>query len=599
MWTKIKQQVNKWQEVLITTSCVTGLTIIGSLTGLFQTIELQAFDQFTRLRPPEAKSPRIVIVTIDEQDLENYGYPIPDRILAQAIKNIKQQQPRVIGLDLYRNLPQEPGHQELVEVFKSSDNLIGVEKVVGKTVAPPHTLPDEQVALSDLMMDSDNKIRRALLSVQKDDGTVKLGLGALTALNYLAEENIYLEYAKDNQPHTYRLGKATIHAFSPNDGGYVRADAGGYQMLLNYRGVEYNFESYSLSSLVEGHIPNNWAKDRIVFIGSISESVNDRFLTPFSGGISRFPRSTPGVVIHANIASQLLAAALDERKFIRTVPDYQEWLWIFGWSLIGSVVSWQLIEQNRNQNTPRFGINWFIGSVIAPSILLIGVSYLALLEGWWIPVFVPLIATILSASVIPNYRNYLMSQRAAVDSLTQIANRRHFDIFYPKLWNDSNRTGQPISVILCDVDYFKLYNDNYGHQAGDKCLYQVAQGISHAIRSTDLVARYGGEEFIIILPNTDQATGFKVGERICQQIRALNIPHQHSFASDIVTISLGLATTYPHNSLTPEMLVKQADDNLYLAKAKGRNNIFTDKQDQTISNNNQGNVMKKNRVNPF
>jgi diguanylate cyclase (GGDEF)-like protein len=599
MWTKIKQQVNKWQEVLITASCITGLTVVASLTGLFQTVELKAFDQFTRLRPPEAKSSRIVIVTIDEQDLQNYGYPIPDRILAKAIKNLKQQQPRVIGLDLYRNLPQEPGHQELVEVFQSTDNLIGVEKVAGKTVPPPHTLPNEQVGLSDLIVDPDNRVRRALLSVQRNDGTVKLGLGALTALTYLAEENIYLETSADNQPHTYQLGKATIHAFFPNDGGYVRADAGGYQMLLNYRGVEYNFNSYPLSNVVEGNIPNDWAKDRIVFIGSISESVNDRFLTPFSSEASRFPRSTPGVVIHANIASQLLAAALDQRQFIRTVPNYQEWIWIFGWSLIGSTVSWQLIEQKCNQNTPRFGINWLIGSVIAPLVVLIGVSYLLLLEGWWIPVFAPLIATTLSASVIPNYKNYLMSQGAAVDSLTQIANRRHFDVFYPKLWNDSIRTDKPISVILCDVDYFKLYNDNYGHQAGDKCLYQVAQSLNHTIRSSDLVARYGGEEFIIILPNTDQETGFKVGERICQQIRALKIPHQHSFASDIVTISLGLATAYPHNNLTPEMLVKQADDNLYLAKAKGRNNIFTDKQDQTIEDQNQRTITKKNNVNPF
>jgi diguanylate cyclase (GGDEF)-like protein len=576
MWSKIKQRVSKWQEVLISASCMTGLTLLGNMMGLFQPLELKAFDQLTRLRPTEPRDNRIVIVTIDEQDLENYGFPIPDQKLAQAIKNLKQENPRVIALDLYRNLPQEPGYEELVEEFKTTDNLIGVEKVIGESVPPPHTLPPEKVALADIVVDSDNKVRRALLSIQRENGQIQMGLGSLAALTYLADDYIYLEQVEPAQSKTYQLGEATIKPFAANHGGYVRADAGGYQMLLNYRGVEYKFSNYSLTDVIEGKTPANWVRNRIVFIGSVSESVNDRFLTPFSSSSSRFPVSTPGVVIHANIASQLLSAALDGRHLTRVIDDYVEWGWLLLWCLLGATQSWQFLEKNLIQNSFLFWSNLFVNSILMPSIILIGFSYILFIYGWWIPVVTPLIGLSLSALAIPNYRNYIISKDASLDSLTQVANRRYFDIFYPKLWNELQRSGKPLSVILCDVDYFKLYNDNYGHQAGDKCLYQVAQAISKAVRSTDIVIRYGGEEFIVILPETDQKTGFKIGERICHQIRSLEIPHQHSQASYVVTISGGLATAYPHSSSTPDKLVAQADKNLYTAKAQGRNSIFTE-----------------------
>lgn len=576
MWSNIKQQAQKWQEVLITASCITGSTLLGSVAGLFQNLELATFDQFTRLRPAEPLDSRIVIVTIDEQDLNNYSYPIPDQKLAQALENIKEQEPRVIGLDLYRNLPQEPGHQHLVTVFNSTDNLIAVEKVSGKPVPPPHTLPFEQVALSDLVVDSDQKVRRALLSIEREDGRVQLGLGTLTALTYLADEGIYLEPVDQAGSYSYQLGEARIKPFTPNDGGYVGADAGGYQVLLNYRKVEDKFLSYSLTDVIEGKTPDNWAKNRIVLIGSIAESLNDRFLTPFSNRSLDPANFTDGVVIHANIASQLLSTALDERQLIKVVADYVEWIWLLFWCLIGSVISWQFLEKNIFKNTILFWASLLSFSIIIPAVFLIGFSYIVFLYGWWIPVATPLIGLSLSALILPNYRHYIISKISSLDSLTQVPNRGYFNEFYPKSWNYCQRKGKPISVILCDVDHFKLYNDNYGHQAGDECLYQVAQVISKAIRSTDLVARYGGEEFIVVLPDTDQEIALKVGERICQQLRNLEIPHAKSLVTDIVTISGGLATAHPHNSSSPDKLVAHADLSLYKAKAQGRNRVVID-----------------------
>lgn len=132
MWRKLRRRIWKWKGVLITAPTVAGLIIAGSSVGLFQLLEWTARDQFVHLRPREPVDPRIVIVTIDESDIQKLGqWPISDAVLARLIEKLKAQQPRAIGLDLYRDLPVQPGHQALVEVFKSTPNLIGVETVTG------------------------------------------------------------------------------------------------------------------------------------------------------------------------------------------------------------------------------------------------------------------------------------------------------------------------------------------------------------------------------------------------------------------------------------------------------------------------------------
>lgn len=574
IWQKAKLKAWKWRGILVSAPSMAVLALAGTMGGLFQNLEWTFYDSFTRWRPAESLDPRIVVVTIDEPDLRNYNFPIPDQQLAQALENIKQQQPRAIGLDIYRDLPQEPGHQELVQQFETTDNLIGVEKINGEQVAPPHTLLPEQVAMSDLVLDADGRVRRALLSVEREDGQIQLGLGVQSALTYLAYDGIYLE-STDSSSFNYQLGRATIRPFGPNDGGYVRADAGGYQVLLNYRGVENKFQTYSFTDVVEGKTPENWARDRIVFIGSSAESLNDRFFTPYSANFGNTPQSAPGVVIHANIASQLLSAALEGRQLTKVVPEPIEWGWLLFWCVIGSGISWQLLKQEPRRRNLLSLANLGIFSIVIPGGFLVGFSYIVFLHGWWVPVATPLIGLTLSALIVPHYKNYELSRIASVDGLTQIANRRHFDEQYEILWDSLKHSEKPISIIICDVDYFKLYNDSYGHQAGDKCLYQVAQAISKAIRSTDLVARYGGEEFVIILPDTDRETALKVGERVCSHVRALHIPHDKSQASHIVTLSCGVATAHPHKGANPGVLVACADRSLYTAKGKGRNCVMS------------------------
>ncbi len=171
--------------------------------------------------------------------------------------------------------------------------------------------------------------------------------------------------------------------------------------------------------------------------------------------------------------------------------------------------------------------------------------------------------------------NQELERLASLDGLTGVANRRQFDIHLKREWQRLLRETEPISVIMCDVDFFKAYNDTYGHQVGDECLKQIAKILENcAQRSTDLASRYGGEEFVIVLPNTGIKGALQVADRIQHQMRALEIEHKKSEVSDYVTLSLGVACEVPNHDRSPESLIKLADAALYEAKSQGRNCII-------------------------
>lgn len=165
-------------------------------------------------------------------------------------------------------------------------------------------------------------------------------------------------------------------------------------------------------------------------------------------------------------------------------------------------------------------------------------------------------------------------QQSREDALTGIANRRSFTEYLSFLWRQAYRYSRPISMIMVDIDAFKLYNDTYGHQAGDDCLKEVAKTLQKRVRrSQDLVARYGGEEFAIILPETSLKDALIVAEELCSQVEELKIPHESSPVKEYVTISLGLSTVVPYDGITEENLIQWADKGLYLAKERGRNQV--------------------------
>jgi diguanylate cyclase (GGDEF)-like protein len=165
--------------------------------------------------------------------------------------------------------------------------------------------------------------------------------------------------------------------------------------------------------------------------------------------------------------------------------------------------------------------------------------------------------------------------RADIDGLTQIPNRRRFDEYLVQQWQVMVHEQESLAVILCDLDAFKVYNDTYGHLAGDNCLVQVATVLRHCLHhSSDLVARYGGEEFVAVLPRTTLAKAQVVAQRIQREVLGLRIPHQHSTVAPVVTVSIGVASTIPHAQVSAADLLQRADEQLYQAKHMGKNQIF-------------------------
>lgn len=175
---------------------------------------------------------------------------------------------------------------------------------------------------------------------------------------------------------------------------------------------------------------------------------------------------------------------------------------------------------------------------------------------------------------LKRYRDILEKQ-SLLDGLTGIANRRHFDDIFDKEWRRALRSGESLAVVFLDIDFFKRYNDYYGHLAGDDCLRQVGNSLKNSLkRPGDLVARYGGEEFIIVLPETMLTAASLVGEKVRSNIEALKIEHKMSEVSDYVTVSVGVAAVIPEMNIEPASLFATADSALYHAKRQGRNRVI-------------------------
>lgn len=412
MWSKLKANRRRWLAVLITTPTVAGLVVIIKLAGFFQLLEWATYDQFFRIRPAEAIDERLLIVTVDESDI-NYvkKWPIPDQTLAQLIKTLQSNKAAAIGLDFYRDLPVEPGHQDWQKVMKSTPNLIGVEKALGMKVSPPQTLSKlKQVALTDLLVDADGKVRRALLSHYTKDRQLRFGLGSKVALMYLEARDVTLKTLDRTKKH-YRLGKAVFVPFNGDEAAYVRTNSAGYQIFLNYRGQQDRFRTVSLTNVLKNQVEPSLIRDRIILIGSIAPSLNDLLYTPYSSQLTSSPQAVPGVIIHANIASQILSAALDGRPLIRAFGSPFEWAWILVWSGIGATIHWGMLEVSlgKKQIATRCLIGFIYISSLG-SILIVG-SYFAFVSGWWVPVIPPLVALTGSASATALYQMLKLQQQ--------------------------------------------------------------------------------------------------------------------------------------------------------------------------------------------
>ncbi|GAB4276121.1 MAG: hypothetical protein Fur0025_00970 [Oscillatoriaceae cyanobacterium] len=422
MWQKLTKQIRQLPGVLVIAPSVAGLAIAGSIAGIFQLLEWATLDRFFSLRPTEPVDERIVIVTVGESDITRLGqWPMSDGAMAQILQNIQAQQPLGVGIDIYRDLPVAPGHDELVALFKSTPNIIGIEKVGGKKIAPSPTLKQlGQVGASDLVMDADGKVRRGLILIGTEEGEYREGLAVKLALLYLKNQGITLEEI-NGAKQIYGLGKAKFVPLTKEHegGGYVGTDTAGYQILMNYRGGLERFHHISLTDVLENRIPAGLFRDRIVYIGATAPSLNDLFQTPLNIYFNPLDTNrktqkfttelTPGVVIHANLTSQILRAAIEGRPMLQAWSKKLNWAWIVAWSFIGAGLCWQLLETKYFKNNTFY--KGTATSIIISGSTIFSISYFAFAQGWVIPVFSPILAMTASAVLITNYHNQWQLKR--------------------------------------------------------------------------------------------------------------------------------------------------------------------------------------------
>lgn len=401
MWQKLKRQVWQRRGILIAAPSVTALVLLLRFTGLLEILELAAYDQFFRLRPQEPVDSRIVVVEYDEPSIAKLGFPLSDRVIARAVTNLNKNKPVAIGVDFYRNKPTLDGHDELVKVFRTVPNLVLLQKVVdsedGGRVPPPPAMPAERVGANDFPMDRDYKYRRIPIYLSDSNGNNVFSFSWILANLYFQAQGIPVKQVGEDN--LVQIGSTIIPLFQGNDGGYVRAEDGGYQVLINYRGSNKTFLSISLVDVLEDRIPPDLIRGKLVLIGPTGESLKDLFPTPYSGSLASSTLRMPGVVIHANSVSQLLSAAIDGRPFIRTWSEPVEWVWIFSWGMFAAVITW---KQRYSHNVKR-RVPWTTLGIVVAAIALVVGSYLAFLAGWWIPLVPAFMALTGSALAITAY----------------------------------------------------------------------------------------------------------------------------------------------------------------------------------------------------
>ncbi len=580
------RMLGKYRSILTVSTGVTLFVAAFSYLGALQSLELSFYDAFMRSRPPETIDQRIVLVTVDEATLARLPqWPLSDADLARAIEAIAAQSPDVIGLNLYRNVPINPGSERWLEVARQTENLIGVEKIGFPKVDPPQILAElDRVAFVDVPIDLDQRQRRAFLSVRKSDlghrdkspdpdlpSNIRLSFAMQLSKMYLDKRGSHPEISQSRQA-TIPWGKARFQPLVGYEGGYAYGSVPGYQILLDYRaGQPENFTTISLEDVLNNRVPMGTFTRKIVLLGTTAISLENFLYTPYAYGAISAEHATPSLYIQANIVSQIISAVLDGREFLRAAKPTIALLWIWTWAIGFNVAYWAIIiSQEAPKLRPGSLGRPLLFGAAGTSLVLIATSYICFRNHLWLPTVTPILAGLGVGLIMLIRQRSSLARLATTDGLTKLANRRYFDVFLDRCWNYKKTRGD-LSLLLCDVDFFKRYNDTYGHQAGDVCLATVAEVLADVVRKNDLVARYGGEEFAIVMPCCSIELAERIADKICRAVYQLNLEHRGSDAADRVTISCGIASTSLGEFAQPQDLIEEADRALYLAKQEGRN----------------------------
>lgn len=395
------------KAIAIATISVSGLLLGMRHLGWMEPLEVGVFDQMTRFQPTPEPDPRLLVVEITEEDLRSLKRPTPsDQTLADVIQTLQAQKPQVIGLDLLRDLPQEPGQAELLKQLQA-DNVIAITKLgdtAEEQIPPPPQTPPERVGFNDFPIDADNVIRRNLLFASTENQNY-FSFATRLALNYLATKGIEPKPLNPEDPYRIQLGQAQLTPLNRTSGGYQKVDDRGYQILLRYRQSGSPARRVRLMDVLAGKIQPDWVQGKIVLIGTTAPSAKDLFYTPYSAG-EQEEHQMAGVVVHAQMTSQLLSAALGEQPLFWYFPDWAEGLWIVGWAVVGGVLGWFM------RNPLVLG-----GSTGLWLLVMVGSGFVLFTHGGWVPIVAPAVAFFLTDAGVATFRIFRHYRRHSLPVL--------------------------------------------------------------------------------------------------------------------------------------------------------------------------------------
>lgn len=562
--------------------------------SFFDVTENRTFDYRQRLRVLH-KHPLpnndIVILAIDDASVEylwdKYGeWPIPRNVYADIINYIEQQNPRAIVFDMMFIKSLRSMHSAdkyFTETMNKYDNIYTGLNFDNQPydVRKPADLPD-RIKLSinnqskiDLKTKSKKNTNCRVILPELLNGRVEVGSTNVIRSNdgIIRKISPIIMYKNEAYPYlAFKIGSDVIR--NKKDNSFTIDKKGKLlvgntkipltnegEAILNWYGskeTHTNVPFYKVIKELDGSNINNFDfKDKIILVGVTAQSMHDTKSVPIENEVY------PGVEVHATFANNML----DNNFIEKTSTTVNIGIILFVVAIVGCIAMFSTSTLFATLSTTLFAFAYLF------------ISYYVM--DWynlWIPVVVPVIA-IGVAYTLSLIAKYLMKSRdfeyqyklATIDGLTELYNHRYFQDALRKQIDISQRYNQQFSLIICDIDFFKKFNDTYGHQAGDAVLRQVAQTLKKNSRTTDYVCRYGGEEMSIILPNTNADDAMMLAKRICNAVSEKPF-HLTPVDTAPVTISLGVAT-FPDNAQTPQDLIEWADKGLYYAKEHGRNQV--------------------------
>lgn len=388
---------HRWQRVLVASVAVTSVVMGMRMLGVWQPWELKTFDYQMQLRPAEKPDSRLLIVQVTAEDIAALGgeHPLQDKTLLRLLQKLGEYQPSAIGLDIYRDRPKGEGHAELVKYLKQKDNIIPVCVVpsakVPDGVAPPPGLSDEQVGFADVVRDPDGIVRRHLIAMNPPAASPCSTYYALSfqlALRYFKAKGISPEFITESH---WKLGTVDLKRLEDNTGFYQkRVSLDGFQVLLNYHSKPSQdiAEQVTLTDVLNNRLKSDTVKDKIVLIGVTDSTVKDEFNTPYSQEIR-------GLMLHAQMLSQLLSAVENRRALLWFLPLWVDAGWVWGWSLVGGILTVYCLA-----SPIRLGL---MGAVAIASLNGIGLILLST-TGCVLPIVPSALALIATGGSIVAYR---------------------------------------------------------------------------------------------------------------------------------------------------------------------------------------------------